>query len=205
MSIAAHSSGRTMSVAVRTLIVLTLLLGVGYTAVVTGLGYLAFPDQSHGSMMTDGNGEVRGSSLIGQSFTDADGNPLPQYFQSRPSAAGDAGYDAASSSGTNWGPENENLVEAITQRKTAIAELNGVPESEVPADALTASSSGLDPHISERYADIQIERVARERDLPVEQVRELVTQHTKKPDLGYVGDRVVNVAELNLALDETRH
>lgn len=204
MSIAAHSSGRTMSVAVRTLIVLTLLLGVGYTAVVTGLGYLAFPEQSHGSMMTDGNGEVRGSSLIGQSFTDADGNPLPQYFQPRPSAAGDAGYDAASSSGTNWGPENENLVEAITQRKQAIAELNGVPESEVPADALTASSSGLDPHISARYADIQVERVARERGLPVEQVRELVGQHTKNPDLGYVGDRVVNVAELNLALDETR-
>ncbi|WP_312919241.1 potassium-transporting ATPase subunit KdpC [Kocuria sp.] len=204
MSIAAHSSGRTMSVAVRTLIVLTLLLGVGYTAVVTGLGYLAFPAQSHGSMMEDSSGTVRGSSLIGQSFTDADGKPLPQYFQPRPSAAGDAGYDASSSSGTNWGPENENLVEAITQRKQAIAELNGVPESEVPADALTASSSGLDPHISARYADIQVERVARERGLPVEQVRELVGQHTKNPDLGYVGDRVVNVAELNLALDETR-
>ncbi|RLY93890.1 potassium-transporting ATPase subunit KdpC [Kocuria tytonicola] len=204
MSIAAHSSGRTMSVAVRTLLVLTVLLGVGYTALVTGLGYVVFPAQSHGSLFENEQGEVRGSALIGQSFADADGNPLPQYFQPRPSAAGDHGYDAASSAGTNWGPENENLIESITQRKKAIAELNGVPESEVPADALTASSSGLDPHISSRYADIQVERVARERGLPVEQVRELVSQHTKKPDLGYVGDRVVNVAELNLALDETR-
>ncbi len=193
-----------MSVAVRTLIVLTLLLGVGYTAVVTGIGYLAFPQQSHGSMFANGQGEVRGSALIGQSFTDGKGNPLPQYFQPRPSAAGDDGYDAASSSGTNWGPENENLIETITLRKKAVAELNGVDESQVPSDALTASSSGLDPHISARYADIQVERVAREQGLPVEQVRELVGQHTKNPDLGYVGDRVVNVAELNLALDETR-
>ena len=205
MSIAAHSSGRTMSVAVRTLLVLTVLLGVGYTALVTGLGYVMFPAQSHGSLFENAQGEVRGSALIGQSFTDGKGNPLPQYFQPRPSAAGDDGYDAASSAGTNWGPENENLIETITQRKKAIAELNGVPESEVPADALTASSSGLDPHISSRYADIQVARVARERGLPVERVQELVSQHTKQPDLGYVGDRVVNVAELNLALDETRH
>ncbi|WP_434080688.1 potassium-transporting ATPase subunit KdpC [Sanguibacter sp. Z1732] len=179
----------------------TVVLGVGYTLLITGIGQLAFPSQANGSPLSNSDGEAVGSSLIGQSFTDAEGDPLPEYFQSRPSAAGD-GYDGTSSSGTNWGPENEELIGAITERKAEIAAFNGVDPDQVPADAVTASSSGLDPHISPAYAAIQIQRVADARGLPLGQVQELVAEWTKEPDLGYLGDRVVNVVELNLALDE---
>lgn len=201
MNAATRSSGRTLWVATRTLLMFTVVLGIGYTLLITGIGQLAFPAQANGSPLTNGDGDTVGSSLIGQSFTDADGNPLPEYFQTRPSAAGD-GYDGRSSSGTNWGPENEDLIAAIQERKAQIAVFNGVDPGQVPADAVTASSSGLDPHISPAYAAIQVQRVADARGLPVEEVQKLVAEWTKEPDLGYLGDRVVNVVQLNLALDE---
>lgn len=187
---------RTTGVAVRAMLVLTLVLGVGYTLLVTGIGQLLLPWQANGSPLADD----RGSSLIGQSFTDADGEALPEYFQSRPSAAGD-GYDGGASSGSNHGPENADLIAAITERKAAIAEREGVHPAEVPADAVTASGSGLDPHISVEYALLQIPRVAEARGLPEQDVRELVESRIQGRDLGFVGEERINVAELNLALD----
>ena len=194
---------RPLFTAVRTILVCTLTLGVAYTALVTGLGQVLMPAQANGSTFTDTSGETRGSALIGQSFLDANGEPIAEYFQSRPSAAGD-GYDGTASTGTNWGPENPDFIEAVKARRSQIAEFNGVAESAVPADAVTASSSGLDPHISVAYADIQIERVAKARQLDEQQVRDLVAAHTEQPALGYLGEPVVNVAKLNLALDELK-
>jgi K+-transporting ATPase ATPase C chain len=195
---------RTTGVAARAMLVLTLLLGVGYTLLVTGIGQLLLPWQANGSPLADG----RGSSLIGQSFTSAglgagtaDGEALPQYFQSRPSAAGD-GYDGAGSSGSNLGPENPDLVSAIEDRRAAIAEREGVDPSQVPADAVTASGSGLDPHISVAYALLQVRRVAEARGLPEQEVRDLVESRIQGRDLGFLGEERINVAELNLALDE---
>ncbi len=188
---------RTTGVAIRAMLVLTLVLGVGYTLVVTGIGQLLLPFQANGSPLADD----RGSSLIGQSFTDADGEALPEYFQSRPSAAGD-GYDGAASSGSNLGPENPDLVAAIGDRRAAIADREGVSADAVPADAVTASGSGLDPHISVAYALLQVPRVAAERGLDEQQVRDLVESRIQGRDLGFLGEERINVAELNLALDE---
>jgi K+-transporting ATPase ATPase C chain len=201
MNASTRSTGRTLWVAVRAMAVFTVLLGVVYTLVITGVGQLILPWQANGSVVKNTGGEVVGSALVGQSFTDADGNPLPEYFQPRPSAAGD-GYDGAASSGSNYGPENEDLITAITERKAQIAEFNGVTEDQVPADAVTASGSGLDPHISPEYAQIQIDRIAEARNLPVEQVRDLVTANTQGRDLGYLGAPTVNVLQLNLALEK---
>ncbi|MFI8634051.1 K(+)-transporting ATPase subunit C [Microbacterium sp. NPDC077663] len=200
MNSTSRATGRTLAVAVRAMVVFTVLLGVGYTGVVTLVGQLALPARANGSLVRTDAGEVVGSSLIGQSFTDADGAALPQYFQSRPSAAGD-GYDGGASSGSNLGPENADLVAAIAECKAAIAEREGVPESAVPADAVTASASGLDPHISPAYASIQVDRVAEARGLDASEVRRLVAEYTQGPDLGYLGGSTVNVVELNLALD----
>ncbi|MFF3026150.1 K(+)-transporting ATPase subunit C [Microbacterium sp. NPDC057944] len=188
---------RTTGVAVRAMLVLTLLLGVGYTLLVTGIGQLLLPWQANGSALPGD----KGSALIGQSFTDADGDALPQYFQSRPSAAGD-GYDAGASSGSNLGPENPDLVAAIQERKTAIAEREGVDPAQVPADAVTASASGLDPHISVAYALLQAPRVAEARGLSEQEVTDLVESRIQGRDLGFLGEERINVAELNLALDE---
>ena len=195
----ARASLRTSAVAVRAMIVLTLVLGVGYTLLISLVG-LALPAQANGSLLRDAEGQLVGSSLIGQSFTDADGAALPQYFQSRPSAAGD-GYDAAASSGSNLGPNNADLVAAIEERRTAIADREGIDVSDVPADAVTASASGLDPHISPAYAELQVARVAAERGLSDAEVRDLVASHTAGRDLGFLGEPRVNVVELNLALD----
>lgn len=191
---------RTVGVALRAMLVFTLVLGVGYTLLVTGIGQLALPWQANGSTVQNASGDTVGSSLIGQSFTDASGAAVPQYFQSRPSAAGD-GYDAGASSGSNWGPENPDLVSVIEERKAAIAELEGVDPSEVPADAVTASASGLDPHISPAYALLQVPRVAAARGLSESDVRGVVEAHIQQRDLGYLGQPRVNVVELNLALD----
>lgn len=188
---------RTTGVAIRAMLVLTLVLGVGYTLVVTGIGQLLLPFQANGSPLADD----KGSSLIGQSFTDADGEALPEYFQSRPSAAGD-GYDGRGSSGSNLGPENPDLVTAIGERQAAIAEREGVSPDAVPADAVTASGSGLDPHISVAYALLQVPRVAEERGLAEQEVRDLVESRIQGRDLGFLGEERINVAELNLALDE---
>lgn len=190
---------RTTTVAIRAMLLATLALGVGYTLLMTGAGQLVLPAQANGSLITN-DGEVVGSALIGQSFTDADGAPLPEYFQSRPSAAGD-GYDGGGSSGSNFGPENVDLIAAVGERRAAIAAFEGVAESNVPADAVTASASGLDPHISPAYADLQIARVAEARDVDPQTVRDLVEEHTTGRDLGFLGELRVNVVELNLALD----
>ena len=197
MSSTTRTTMRTAGVAVRAMLVLTLVLGVGYTLVVTGIGQLILPAQANGSPLADD----KGSALIGQSFTDADGDALPEYFQSRPSAAGD-GYDGAASSGSNLGPENADLIAAIEERTATIAEREGVSPAEVPADAVTASGSGLDPHISVAYALLQVPRVAAARDLDEGTVRQLVESRIQGRDLGFLGEERINVAELNLALDE---
>ena len=186
--------------AIRALLILTLVLGVGYPAVVLGIGQLALPAQANGSLVAAG-GETVGSSLIGQTFTDAGGEALAEWFQPRPSAAGD-GYDGGASSGSNLGPENDDLVAAIRERQEAIAAADGVQVGEIPADAVTASGSGLDPHISPEYALLQVNRVAGARGLDPEQVRELVEAHTQGRDLGYLGEPRVNVLALNIALAE---
>lgn len=194
-----RASLRTSAVAVRAMVVFTLVLGIGYTLLITLVGF-ALPAQANGSLLRDTEGQVVGSSLIGQSFTDADGAALPQYFQSRPSAAGD-GLDGGASSGSNLGPNNEDLVAAIEERRAAIADREGVSPEDVPADAVTASGSGLDPHISPAYAELQVARVAAERGLSEAEVRDLVAAHTTDRDLGFLGEPRVDVVELNLALD----
>ena len=188
---------RTTGVAVRAMLVLTLVLGVAYTLLVTGIGQLLLPAQANGSLLPDD----KGSALIGQSFTDADGEALPEYFQSRPSAAGD-GYDGNASSGSNLGPENADLVAAIEERKTAIAAREGVSPADVPADAVTASGSGLDPHISVAYALLQVPRVAEARGMSEQDLRAIVESRIQGRDLGFLGEERINVAELNLALDD---
>jgi len=200
---ATRTTVRTVWVAVRAMLVFTAALGVGYTALVTGIGQLALPAQANGSLVHDADGTVVGSALLGQSFTDSDGNPLPEYFQSRPSAAGD-GYDASASSGSNLGPENEDLIAAIAERKAQVAAFNGVAEADVPADAVTASASGLDPHISPAYALLQVSRVAQARGLTADEVEQLVRATIQSRDLGYLGEPTVNVLQLNLALDEVK-
>ena len=197
-----RTAARQYWVAIRAMLIFTVVLGIAYTAVITGIGQVAFGAKANGSLATAG-GEAVGSSLIGQSFTDEDGAALPEWFQSRPSAAGD-GYDGSASSGSNYGPENEDLIAAITERQAAIAELDGVPLAQIPADAVTASGSGLDPHISPEYARLQVERVADARGLPVDEVRELVESRVQAPDLGYLGQPTVNVLELNIALAQLK-
>ncbi|PPF43085.1 potassium-transporting ATPase subunit C [Pseudoclavibacter sp. AY1F1] len=206
MNSSTRATARTTWVAVRAMLLFTAVLGVGYTLVITGLGQLAFGAQANGSQLRGPGGdagarsEVVGSSLIGQSFLDADGRPLPEFFQSRPSAAGD-GYDSGASSGSNLGPENADLIAAIIERRAQVAEFNGVTPEEVPVDAVTASASGLDPHISPDYAALQVERVAAARELDPAEVRTLVAAHTTGPLLGFLGGATVNVLELNQALD----
>ncbi len=201
MSTDTRATVRTTGVALRAMLVFTLVLGVGYALLVTAVGQLALPWQSNGSLVQDARGETVGSALLGQSFTDDAGAPLPEYFQSRPSAAGD-GYDGGASSGSNLGPENADLITAIEERQAAIAGVDGVPVVAIPADAVTASGSGLDPHISPAYAELQIPRIAAERGLTQAAVDALVQQHTEGRDLGFLGEPRVNVLALNLALDE---
>ncbi|MEV4548305.1 potassium-transporting ATPase subunit C [Nonomuraea wenchangensis] len=265
--------------ALRALAVLTVLLGLIYPLAATGLAQVLFHDNANGSAVQAGGRDV-GSSLIGQSFTDADGRPVRKYFQSRPSAAG-AGYDPTSTSASNLGPEDvidvppaggekgrQSLLTQVCARSRAAGELEGVSGARpyctpdgvgavlkvfpgravsvnqpcpatpfiaayqgvrvecarpgedyaagrtvpvrgnattppaVPADAVTASGSGLDPHISPTYADLQAPRVAKERGLPLDRVRALIEQHTTGRILGFMGEPSVNVLELNLALDE---
>ncbi len=195
-----RSRGRVYWVAVRAMVMFTAVVGIAYTLVITGVGQLALPARADGSLVRNAGGQVVGSSLIGQSFTDADGNPLPQYFQSRPSAAG-KGYDAGASSGSNYGPNNADLVQAITDRKAQVAAFNGVSQDQVPPDAVTASGSGLDPDISPQYAQIQVARVAQARNLPVQQVQAILDRQTDGQALGYLGEPTVDVLQLNLALD----
>lgn len=167
-----------------------------YPLAVTGISRLAFKDKADGSLIVDKNGVLRGSSLLGQNFTGE------KYFQPRPSAAGANGYDAAASSGSNLGPTSQKLADQIKQRVAAYRAANGLADGQpVPADAVTASASGVDPHISPANAALQLTRVAKARNLPAEKVRALVAASTDKPAFGLLGDPGVNVLKLNLALD----
>lgn len=190
--------GRQLVAAVRALLVATVVLGVGYPLAMTGVAQVIAPSAADGSLVSTADGTVVGSSLLGQGFVDADGAPLPQYFQSRPSASD---WDGRASGGSNLGPNSTELADTVAQRRTAVAEFNGVPEADVPADAVTASASGLDPGISPAYAAIQVARVARERGVPETEVQQLVAAATTGRDLGFIGAPYVDVLELNLALD----
>ena len=179
-----------------TLILAVVCCGI-YPLVVFGISQAFFRDKANGSLIVDSSGAVRGSRLIGQQFT------APQYFHPRPSAAGN-GYDASNSGGSNLGPTSSNLLASITQRiGNYRTENNLATNAAVPADAVTASASGLDPHISVRNAELQAPRVAKARNLPVDKVLELVRSNTDAPDLGIFGDPGVNVLKLNLALDKS--
>jgi potassium-transporting ATPase KdpC subunit len=168
-----------------------------YPLVVYGVSQLLFPHQANGSLLVDKT-VVRGSALLAQNFTGA------QYFHPRPSAAGANGFDATSSSGSNLGPTSSNLVANITQNIATYRSDNGLATNAVvPADAVTASGSGLDPHISPANAEIQISRVAKARGLSEDRVRELVQQNTSGRDIGLFGEPRVNVMMLNFALDQS--
>ncbi|WP_433603915.1 potassium-transporting ATPase subunit C [Dactylosporangium sp. CA-139114] len=254
--------------ALRALVVLTIVLGLAYPLLMVAVAHLPGLSGPAGGSLIDRDGKPVGSALVGQSFTDDKGNPLKQYFQSRPSAAGN-GYDPTSTSASNLGPENTKLLDEVCGRSRAVGELEGVDgarpfctpdghaavlavypdhavslyqtcpatpfvrsyegrpvecakEGEdygggvrtpirgdapatpaVPADAVTASGSGLDPHISVAYADLQIRRVAAARGRPEADVRRLVAEHTDGRTLGFIGEPAVNVLELNLALDRS--
>jgi K+-transporting ATPase ATPase C chain len=190
-------SGRQLVAAVRALLLATVVLGLVYPLLVTGFAQLVAPGRADGSLVRV-DGVVVGSSLVGQAFVDAAGDPLPQYFQSRPSASG---YDGAASGGSNLGPNSPELVDLVAERRAAVASFNGVPAADVPADAVTASASGLDPGISPAYAALQVARVAADRGVAVEQVTALVDEATHGRDLGVVGAPSVDVLALNLALD----
>ncbi|QAY70274.1 potassium-transporting ATPase subunit KdpC [Xylanimonas protaetiae] len=184
----------------RVLLVLTVLLGLAYPLAMTGVGHLAFPWRADGSLVTASGerttdrSQAVGSLLVGQGF---DGDA---WFHPRPSVAGD-GYDTLASGGSNLGPQSTDLAATVEQRRAQVAAENGVAPADVPADAVTASFSGLDPDISPAYAAIQVDRVAQARGLPVERVQRLVEEHTAGRPLGVLGQERVDVLALNLALD----
>lgn len=178
-------------------IFLTILLGVVYPLAITGISQVVFPHQANGSLITAG-GNVVGSEIIGQPFT------KPEYFQPRPSAAGADGYDAAASVGSNLGPTSKKLFDRVQASVEKFRKENPEHQGAIPADMLTASASGLDPHISPDSAQAQVPRVARGRNIAAAQIQELVSQFTEGPDLGLLGERRVNVLKLNLVLD-ARH
>jgi len=193
--------------AFRALLVFTVLCGLIYPAVMVGVAQLVAPNHANGSMVSY-NGRTVGSALLCQEFVDAKGNPLPKYFQPRPSNAVDAtsktdyGCNPLFSAASNLGPNNPDQIKLIKERQQAIASFDHVPVSEIPADAVTASGSGLDPGISPQNAAIQVNRVAQARNLPTSEVKALVDKYTQGRTFGFLGEPAVNVLKLNIALDQ---
>lgn len=180
------------------LLVMTVLTGIAYPLVMTGLAQLLFPNQANGSILYK-NGQTVGSALIGQSFSD------PRYFHSRPSVAGPNGYDATASGGSNLGPTNKNFLNQVGQRAKTIRQENGLSENQsVPSDLVTASASGLDPDITPEAALLQVPRIAKTRNVSEDAVRTLVQESITPRALGIFGEPRVNVVQLNLRLDNLK-
>jgi potassium-transporting ATPase KdpC subunit len=180
--------------ALRINIFLTILLGVGYPLAVTGISQVLFPHKANGSLISK-NGQVIGSELLGQNFSKS------EYFQPRPSAAGN-GYDPTASGGSNYGPTNQKLIDRVKASVDQFHKDNPDFKGPIPADLLTASGSGLDPDISPASAAAEVPRVAKARGMTLDQLNQLVAEHTQSPELGILGEPRVNVLELNLALDQ---
>ncbi|MBV2154500.1 potassium-transporting ATPase subunit KdpC [Kitasatospora sp. SUK 42] len=200
---------RTHFTALRALLVLTVILGVAYPLLVTGISQVAFNDKANGSFVK-ADGRPIGSSLIGQNYNlpkvnpddpKEEPKPDPKFFQPRPSANNYAGDNSGAS---NLGPNSDDLLKAVNERRAAVAEFDGVDPAGVPADALTASGSGLDPYISTAYAKEQVNRVAKERGLPADTVAKLVDEYTEGRSLGFLGNEGVNVVLLNKAISEQK-
>src|SRR5204863_1035422 len=165
---------------------MTVLLGIGYPLALTGICQILFPHQANGSLVTAGD-KVVGSELIGQNFS------RPEYFQPRPSAAGSDGYDAAASGGSNYGPTNQKLIDRVKASIGKFRQNNPNYTGPIPADLVTASASGLDPHVSPASAEAQVDRIAKARGVPADQIRQVVRNYTDGPQLGVLGEPRVNV------------
>ncbi len=196
VAVARESLLQHLRTAVLMVVVLTVLLGIVYPLLMTGIAQVLLPSQANGSLVRDSSGNVVGSALLAQGFTQ------PQYFHPRPSAAGTNGYDATASGGSNLGPTNQKLIDTVQSNADAYRQENGLAaDAKVPVDAVTASASGLDPDISPANALLQVHRVATARGLSDDQVRSMVDQYTEGRTLFVLGEPRVNVLKLNMALD----